>query len=225
MKSGNLNFLEHSGPLQACNGTDLPLPSEQETLDISKDIGLWATSVPKETSYCSQLSHTKYRHQPWGKDSTVTVVMHFVWRNVTWMLGCAVTIDVTDRHIRTGQWCERRRVVWLAMTDRRGTHDKQVTVADAVKVVSTKTATIPVTVSLYIGANISKYYWDGGQILTELYRDCKAQCGQAKKPYMSCVTYWQILNYAFNFQIFKPKKMGITKKNNNEEGKGGKKLN
>ena len=24
MKSGNLNFLEHSGPLQACNGTDLP---------------------------------------------------------------------------------------------------------------------------------------------------------------------------------------------------------
>jgi len=26
MKSGNLNFLETSGPHQACNGTDLPLP-------------------------------------------------------------------------------------------------------------------------------------------------------------------------------------------------------
>jgi hypothetical protein len=26
MKSGNLNFLETSGPLQACNGTVLPLP-------------------------------------------------------------------------------------------------------------------------------------------------------------------------------------------------------
>ena len=25
MKSGNLNFLEPSGPLQVCNGTDLPL--------------------------------------------------------------------------------------------------------------------------------------------------------------------------------------------------------
>ena len=25
MKSGNLNFLEPSGPLQACNGTALPL--------------------------------------------------------------------------------------------------------------------------------------------------------------------------------------------------------
>ena len=24
MKSGNFNFLETSGPLQACNGTDLP---------------------------------------------------------------------------------------------------------------------------------------------------------------------------------------------------------
>jgi hypothetical protein len=27
MKSGNLNFLEPSGPLQACTGTALPLPS------------------------------------------------------------------------------------------------------------------------------------------------------------------------------------------------------
>jgi len=26
MKSGNLNFLEPFGPVQACNGTDLPLP-------------------------------------------------------------------------------------------------------------------------------------------------------------------------------------------------------
>jgi len=25
MKSGSLNFLEHSGPVQACNGTALPL--------------------------------------------------------------------------------------------------------------------------------------------------------------------------------------------------------
>ena len=32
MKSGNLNLLEHSGPLQACNGTDLPFKNtENET--------------------------------------------------------------------------------------------------------------------------------------------------------------------------------------------------
>jgi len=28
MQSGNLNFVEPSGPLQACNGTDLPSNSE-----------------------------------------------------------------------------------------------------------------------------------------------------------------------------------------------------
>ena len=32
MKSGNLNFLEPSGPLQACNGTDLPLGRAVEQL-------------------------------------------------------------------------------------------------------------------------------------------------------------------------------------------------
>ena len=30
MKSGNLNFLEPSGPLQALNGTALPLPLSKE---------------------------------------------------------------------------------------------------------------------------------------------------------------------------------------------------
>ena len=29
MKSGNLNFLEHSGPLQACNGTDFLLSNKR----------------------------------------------------------------------------------------------------------------------------------------------------------------------------------------------------
>jgi len=35
MKSGNLNFLEPSGPFQACNGTALPLP----LLQLTKKIG------------------------------------------------------------------------------------------------------------------------------------------------------------------------------------------
>jgi len=34
MKSGNLNFLETSGPLKACNGTDLPLSGEHNTVLI-----------------------------------------------------------------------------------------------------------------------------------------------------------------------------------------------
>ena len=32
MKSGNLKFLEPSGPLQACNGTDLPFNQKHEIL-------------------------------------------------------------------------------------------------------------------------------------------------------------------------------------------------
>ena len=39
-KSGNLNFLEPSGPLQACNGTDIPLcksTSEAETNSITAE--------------------------------------------------------------------------------------------------------------------------------------------------------------------------------------------
>ena len=37
MKSGNLNFLEPSGPLQACNGTALPyIQSNLITISISE---------------------------------------------------------------------------------------------------------------------------------------------------------------------------------------------
>jgi hypothetical protein len=36
MKCGNLNFLELSGPLQACNGTALPLP-----FTMTKQNGDW----------------------------------------------------------------------------------------------------------------------------------------------------------------------------------------
>ena len=37
-KSGNLNFLEHSGPVQACNGTALPLPLPFQSTEIHKQI-------------------------------------------------------------------------------------------------------------------------------------------------------------------------------------------
>ena len=56
MKSGNLNFLEPSGPLQACNGTALPFAIDLDmtpfllvSTDFSKDgSGLlvgWQSSV------------------------------------------------------------------------------------------------------------------------------------------------------------------------------------
>ena len=55
MKCGNLNYLEPSEPLQACNGTDLPLPLP------FLDIGEWLISLPgrfhlvKETCTCQAL--------------------------------------------------------------------------------------------------------------------------------------------------------------------------
>ena len=41
MKSGNLNFLEPSGPLQACNWTPLPLPQTASVLHRLSDLSRW----------------------------------------------------------------------------------------------------------------------------------------------------------------------------------------
>jgi hypothetical protein len=53
MKSGNLNFLEPSGTLQACNGTALPLlPSSVAILGMSLNIRNYETlrnTLPKVT--------------------------------------------------------------------------------------------------------------------------------------------------------------------------------
>jgi hypothetical protein len=37
MKSGKLNFLEPSGPLQACNGTALPLLRRERRLKVCRE--------------------------------------------------------------------------------------------------------------------------------------------------------------------------------------------
>jgi hypothetical protein len=60
MKSGNLNFLEHSGALQACNGTALPLPLLVGFIFIAKH----QFKVMKNICYSScnvQFCISKYR--------------------------------------------------------------------------------------------------------------------------------------------------------------------
>ena len=47
MKSGNLNFLEPSGPLQACNGTALPLPLIQ--------LAHWNNDDTQEWKICTKI--------------------------------------------------------------------------------------------------------------------------------------------------------------------------
>ena len=44
-KSGSLNFLEPSGPLQACNGTDLPLPFFVFACSIGLTVGAGKSSL------------------------------------------------------------------------------------------------------------------------------------------------------------------------------------
>jgi len=56
MKSGNLNFLEPSGPLQASNGTDLPLLSSGGYLRFTSDSG-------REKTHHTPLSHHNLKHQ------------------------------------------------------------------------------------------------------------------------------------------------------------------
>ena len=45
MKSGKLNFLEPSGPLQACNGTALPLPLLDMLLKYAIKVHYWYRST------------------------------------------------------------------------------------------------------------------------------------------------------------------------------------
>ena len=67
MKCGNLNFLEHSGQLQACNVTLLPLPLPSgrilvynEAHFISVQLLVYYISVNKPVSECTGMEHTNF---------------------------------------------------------------------------------------------------------------------------------------------------------------------
>jgi hypothetical protein len=57
MKSGNLNFLEPSGPLQACNGTALPLLLSDKAIHHTRDMNV--TTFP-ESFFEYVVANTKY---------------------------------------------------------------------------------------------------------------------------------------------------------------------
>ena len=56
MKSGNLNFLEPSGPLQACNGTDLPLPLHGRYITFAQTISQYECLKGLLTYICAALA-------------------------------------------------------------------------------------------------------------------------------------------------------------------------
>jgi hypothetical protein len=49
------------------------------------------------------------------------------------------------------------------------------------------------------------------QTVTELYRDCKVHCEGAKRRFVSCVKYREIVNYEFNLQFLNQKDGNLTK--------------
>ena len=51
MKSGNLNFLEPSGPVQACNGTDLPFLHTVAFAEISESVVLKHDTEQNKTQH------------------------------------------------------------------------------------------------------------------------------------------------------------------------------
>ena len=59
-KSGNLNFLEPSGPVQACNGTALPLVPILFTFYIQVCYSLKKISGPKRLRVVSSLCDAGY---------------------------------------------------------------------------------------------------------------------------------------------------------------------
>jgi hypothetical protein len=66
------------------------------------------------------------------------------------------------------------------MTDRRGTEDKQVTVAVTFGVIS-DIATVTVTGSDCTGDNKTKFMRTN---ISELYRECKARCEEANRSFV-----------------------------------------
>ena len=95
MKSGNLNFLEPSGPLQASNGTDLPFTGSDDDMGHTKK----ATPPPKPHLLQSTLSSCSVN--PICNRATVINNMRKFNSNITYLLS-AVS--------RVGRWITISRI-------------------------------------------------------------------------------------------------------------------
>ena len=60
MKSGNLNFLESSGPIQACNGTALPFITHAKCLFVT--LGIRQAMHMRHIAICELSGSTLFSH-------------------------------------------------------------------------------------------------------------------------------------------------------------------
>jgi len=88
MKSGNLKFLEPSGPLQACNGTDLPLPlpyrpTYTHTINVSPLAIEWPTQISRnvadrQISIFSYMADRYGAQLSWHNYITIIITLHLL---------------------------------------------------------------------------------------------------------------------------------------------------
>jgi len=125
MKSGNLNFLETSGPLQTCNGTALPFNYFETRCVILRFLEFCNEAVwPAEMSAASRSVNKSL------KRSFCSFCSFFFWRySPQWASASSFTrfLDHKQRRTTVGrtpldEWLARRRDLYLTT---HNTHNRQ----------------------------------------------------------------------------------------------------
>ena len=86
MKSVNLNFLEPSGPLQACNGTALTFFLKIYPENIS------CFEIEQNNCHTDEALHTLL--QRWSKFTLITIDSYRKGKKVIWVIGVICVIGV-----------------------------------------------------------------------------------------------------------------------------------
>jgi hypothetical protein len=99
MKSGNLNFLEPSGPVQACNGTGLPISESYFLLFGIECLSLHKDTTPPQPNHTVTPTHIEpEQYTPWNK-STIShklLKMDVVTPEACWAVNSEIIKPVTS---------------------------------------------------------------------------------------------------------------------------------
>ena len=115
MKSGNLNFLEPSGPLQACNGTALPLPPSCAVIIKCGNLNFLKPSGPLQAcngtalpfTYISEFARTNRCYNERGSSSNYvpSSISHFIFSRTSLRNVGFVIHFISIRQRMEPRWC------------------------------------------------------------------------------------------------------------------------
>ena len=111
LKSGSLNLLEHSGPVQACNSIDLPLPYKIHGNTTTRPFGNYLSTPSSEATLTAELICFVVSVTSPGKGNS--------W----FPKGRVVVLCVCDSG-KGNSWFPNGRVVVLCVCDSGKSHDK-----------------------------------------------------------------------------------------------------